>query len=154
MSTGLSVRESFTKDLPCAKYCCYLVSKLWPTLVTPWSLPGSSVPGILQARILEWVAISSSRASSWPRDQTHVSCVSCTADRLFTTEPPGKLSNKESACNAGDAGDVGLIPGSRRSPGGEYGNPLQYFRLGNPTDRGAWRATVHGGGRVEQDWSS
>ena len=34
-------------------------------------------------------------------------------------------------------------PGSGRSPGGEYGNPLQYFCLGNPTDRGAWWATVH-----------
>ena len=42
--------------------------------------PGSSVHGVLQARILEWVAISSSRASSWPRDQTQVSC---TAGRFF-----------------------------------------------------------------------
>ena len=41
------------------------------------SPPGSSVHGILQVRILEWVAISSSRESSPPRDQTHVSCVSC-----------------------------------------------------------------------------
>ena len=41
------------------------------------SLPGSSVHRILQARILEWVAISSSRAFSHPRDWTHVSCVSC-----------------------------------------------------------------------------
>ena len=39
--------------------------------------PGSSVHGILQARILEWVVISFSRGSSWPRDWTHVSCVSC-----------------------------------------------------------------------------
>ena len=39
--------------------------------------PGSSVHGILQARILEWVAISFSRASSWPRDQTHITYVSC-----------------------------------------------------------------------------
>ena len=43
--------------------------------------------GILQARILRWVAISSSRGSSQPRDQTQVSHI---ADRLFTTEPPGK----------------------------------------------------------------
>ena len=42
------------------------------------SPPGSSVPGILQARILEWVVIPSSRGSSQPGDQTHVSCVSCT----------------------------------------------------------------------------
>ena len=41
------------------------------------SLPGSSVHGILQARILEWVAISSSRASSWPRDRNHISYISC-----------------------------------------------------------------------------
>ena len=48
------------------------------------SPPGSSVNGIFQARILEWVAISFSRESSWPRDQTHVSCVSCIAGRFFT----------------------------------------------------------------------
>ena len=41
------------------------------------SLPGSSIHGILQARKLEWVAISSSRGSSWPRDWTHISCISC-----------------------------------------------------------------------------
>ena len=41
------------------------------------SLPASSVQGIFQARILGWGAISSSRGSSWPRDQTHVSCLSC-----------------------------------------------------------------------------
>ena len=41
------------------------------------SLPGFSVQGILQARILEWVAMPSSRGSSWPRDRTHVSYVSC-----------------------------------------------------------------------------
>ena len=40
--------------------------------------------------------------------------------------------------------DVGSIPGSWRSPGGEHSNPLQYSCPGNPTDRGAWQATVHG----------
>ena len=44
----------------------------------------------------------------------------------------------------GDAGDSGLIPGSGRSPGEGRGNPLQYSGLGNPRDRGAWRAAVHG----------
>ena len=43
-----------------------------------------------------------------------------------------------------NAGDVGLIPGSGRSPGGGNGNPLQYSCLENPMDRGAWRGTVHG----------
>ena len=49
------------------------------------SPPGSSVHVILQARILEWVAISFSRRSSWPRDQI---CISCSAGRFFTPEPP------------------------------------------------------------------
>ena len=42
------------------------------------------------------------------------------------------------------AGDAGLIPGSERSPGEENGNLLQYSCLGNPMDRGAWQAAVHG----------
>ena len=46
--------------------------------------------------------------------------------------------------NPGDAGGVGLIPGSGRSPGGGNGSPLQYSCLANPMDRGAWWATVHG----------
>ena len=50
------------------------------------------------------------------------------------------LSGRESACQAGDTGS---IPGSGRSPGGRNSNPLQYSCLGNPMDRGAWRATVH-----------
>ena len=54
------------------------------------SPPGSSVHGILQARILEWVAISSSRGSSQHRDQTCVYHVSCIAGRFFTAEPLGK----------------------------------------------------------------
>ena len=43
-----------------------------------------------------------------------------------------------------NAGDVGLIPGSGRSPGGGNDSPLQYSCLGNPMDRGSWRATVYG----------
>ena len=50
-------------------------------------LTGSSVQGILQARILEWVVTPSSRGSSQPRDQT---CISCMAGGFFTTEPPGE----------------------------------------------------------------
>ena len=51
---------------------------------------------------------------------------------------------KESACYAGDAGDTGCVPGSGKSPGEGHGNPLQYSCLGNPMQRGAWWATVHG----------
>jgi len=54
---------------------------------------------------------------------------------------PGGSDSKESAYNAGD---LGSIPGSGRSPGGGNGNPLQYSCLENTMDRGAWRATVHG----------
>ena len=56
---------------------------------------------------------------------------------------------KKSACKAGDIVDTGLIPGSGRSPG-ENGNPLQYFSLEIPMDRGAWCATVHG---VAKSWT-
>ena len=56
---------------------------------------------------------------------------------------------KNPPASAGDARDVGLIPGSGRSPGGGDGNPLQYSCLGNPMDRGAWRATVHGAGKSQ-----
>ena len=60
-----------------------LVAQSCPTLCNPlvYSLPDSSVHGISQARILEWVAISSSRGSFWPRDWSQVFC---TAGRFFT----------------------------------------------------------------------
>ena len=54
---------------------------------------------------------------------------------------PGGSEVKVSACNAGD---LGSIPGSGRSPGEGNGNPLQYSCLEDPMERGAWWATVHG----------
>ena len=51
---------------------------------------------------------------------------------------------KNLPANAGDAGDVGSIPRSERSPGEVNGTPLQYSCLENCVDRGAWRAIVHG----------
>ena len=54
---------------------------------------------------------------------------------------PGGSEGKASACNAGD---LGLIPGSGRSPGEGNGNPLQYSCLENPKNGGTWWATVHG----------
>jgi len=56
---------------------------------------------------------------------------------------------KDLPANAGVARDVGSIPESGRSPGGGNGNPLQYSYLGNPMDRGAWWATVHGVAKSE-----
>ena len=75
-ATVICIREKVLVTQPCPT--------LWPM---DCSLPGSSVRGILQARLLEWVAITFSRESSWPRDWTQV----CIAGRFFTTEPPGKL---------------------------------------------------------------
>ena len=80
--------------------------------------PGSSVRGILQARILEWVAISFSVGPSRPGDWNCISRVSFTAGVFFTTEP----------CEAAGAGS---------------GTPLQCSCLESPMDGGAWEAAVH-----------
>ena len=50
---------------------------------------------------------------------------------------------KNLPANARDVRNMGSIPGSGRSPGGGHGNPLQYFYLENPMDRGAWQDAVH-----------
>ena len=57
---------------------------------------------------------------------------------------PGGTVVKNMPANAGDTRDMGSMPGSGRSPGGGNGTPLQYSCLGNPMDRGTWRAIVHG----------
>ena len=77
-------------------------SLLWClTLCDPMdcSLPDSSNHGIFQARILEWVAISSFRGSSWPRDRAYVSCVACIARVILYSlshqgSPNGKVESK------------------------------------------------------------
>ena len=61
----------------------------------------------------------------------------------------GGSDGKESACKAGD---LGLIPGLGRSPGGEHGNPLQYSGLESSMDRGAWWTTLMGSQRIRHDW--
>ena len=63
---------------------------------------------------------------------------------------PGGTVVKNPPANAGDARDVGSIPGSGRSPGVGNGNPLQYSCLENSMDRGAWQATVH---VVAKNWT-
>ena len=70
--------------------------------------------------------------------------------KLNTGRLPWCLSGKESACSEGATRDMGLIPGSGRSPGGGNGNALQCSCLENPMDRGAWWATVHG---VTKNWT-
>ena len=110
-----------------------LVTQSCPILCDPMDY---TVHGILQARILEQVAFPFSRGSSQPED--------------WALQPrdwgfPYSSISKESVYNAGDPGST---PGLGRSPGGGNSNPLQYSCLENPTDRGAWQATVHGVIRV------
>ena len=84
---------------------------------------------------------------------SHACCMKESLQTLFPSVPvlrgadvgsgfPGSRVMKNLPVNAGD---LGSIPGSGRSPGAGNSNPLQYSCLENPMDRGAWRATVHGG---------
>ena len=68
LSPNLSVRASRMH------FCCHIQLFCNPMDCSP---PHSSIHGIFQARILKWLAVSSSRGSSWPRDRNQVSCVSC-----------------------------------------------------------------------------
>ena len=72
----------------CVCVCVCLVTQSCPALCNPMDCSplDSSAHGILQARILEWVAMTSYRGSSQPSDGTQVSCI---AGRSFTTAPPG-----------------------------------------------------------------
>ena len=85
-----SFKDFIKETLTCV--CAYCVTQSCLTLCNPTacSPPGSSVRGILQARVLEWVAMPSSRGSSRPRYQTQVSCVPCIGGGLFTTSNTGK----------------------------------------------------------------
>ena len=96
----------------------------------------SSAYRIFQARILEWVAISSCREFSWPRDRTRVSCI---AGGFFTTEPCGNPPAMQ------EMQEIRVW-----SPAGGNGNPFQYSCLENPVEREAWWATVH---RVPKNWT-
>ena len=69
---------------------------------------------------------------------------------------PGGSVVKNLPTDAGDAEDMGSIPGSERSPAGGNGNPFQYYCLENPMDRGAWQATVQGVAKSQtqlSDWA-
>ena len=126
---------------------------------TPWTVasPGSSVHGIVQARILERVAMPSSRGSSPPKDGTQVSCVGrwilyyrITREAPISSSTPhwsfavnlisGGASQmvlvvKTLPANAGDVRDAGSIPGSGRSPGGGHGSALQCACLGESREQ-------------------
>ena len=93
--------------------CCCVVTMLCPALHNHMdcSPPGSTVHGISEPRILEWVTISFSRVSSQPRDQT---CVSCIAGGFFTTEPSGKPK----LCTANS--QISSLTDSKVSPCGAF----------------------------------
>ena len=84
----------------------------------------------------DWRAAVHGVAKSWTR-------LSNWTELNYMSGLPKWLSSKEYPCNAGDTGDMGLIPGLGRSIGGGNNNPLQYSCLENPMDRGVWRATVN-----------
>ena len=92
---------------------------------------GSALDRIDQAPINKWL---------W-NPGTYISVY---APILWSTGSQGALMVKNPPANAGDARDVGLIPGSGRSPRVGNGSPTQYSCLKNPMDRGVWWATVHG----------
>ena len=121
----------------------------WPTLCDPVNCcpPGSSAHGILQARTLEWGAMPSSRASSWPGVWTCISYVSFSgrqvlyhlchlgspyilAHLLYSTQEMGVWSLRRE----------GLLP----SPGEGNGNPVLCPCLGNTMDRASWQVTICG----------
>ena len=94
------------------------------------NLPSSSVHGIFWARKLEWVAISYSRESSWPRNRTWVSWVSCTGNGFFTTTPPGKLKK----CTAWLLSQTSLGTTDEASPSQKHsGDELCFINLFSPS---------------------
>ena len=133
---GVSKSRTWLSSWTTMTIVLWLVTQSCLTLCGPMdcSPPGSSVHGILQARILEWVATSSFRGSSQPRDQIQVSHIA--ADSLLS-EPQGKPQQ--------------WPLGSLDREGN--GSPLQYSHLDNSMDRGAWWATVHGATK-SQTWLS
>ena len=104
------------------------------------NLPASTIHSIYKQRILKAAKVALGSTSS-----KVVFFCSWHTVRNTMGFPDGSAS-KDSACNAGD---IGSVPGSRRSSGEGNDNPFQYSCLGNPTDRGAWWATVH---RVAKSW--
>ena len=153
------------------------VTQSCPTLCDPiyCSLLGS-IHGIFQARVLEWGAIAFSRGSSRPRDWTDLGFsvlwfrflkFQGPVSSLSALGQPGREINKDSLGEYGFPGNTDwwwriclqcrrlrFDPWVGKIPGEGHGNPLQCSCLENPTDRGAWWATVHGSQRVRHDWAT
>ena len=145
--------------------CACMISHI--RLFIPWTVAHQAPLSMEVSRQECWSGLPFPSPGDFPDSEIEVISLAspALAGGFFTTEPPGKstytcnsllfvymfiyiymlpwwLSSKGSACRAGDVGSA--ISGSGRSPGERNGNPLQYSCLGNPMDRGAWQATVHG----------
>ena len=114
------------------------VAQSCPTLCDPMdcSLPGSSVHGIFQAIVLEWIAISFSKYTHYKHIILIHSHIYIVASLLAQWV--------ESACSARDASNMGLIPGLGRSPGMGNGIHSSILAVENSMDRGFWWAIVQG----------
>ena len=145
--------------LPCMKVKSQSeVAQLCPSLSNPveCSLPGSSVHGIFQARVLEWVAIafSAKNLSYWENGgPIHGNMeVRRKSSLPVNTGFPSGSDSKDSVCNVGD---WVLIPGLGRSPGGGLGNPLHYSLSGESAWTGEpGRPQSMGSQRVGHDWAT
>ena len=116
-----------------------VASSIWLCDPMDCNLPGSSVHGIFQARILEWVAISFCRRSSQPRDWAQVSHIVGRLSTIWATREvyntvlhinsgfPGCTSGKESISQCRRCKSCGFDPWGRWSPGVGYGNSLHYL---------------------------
>ena len=152
-------------SMPC--YVLFLDTQSCPTVCDPMDciFPGSSVHGISPGKNTGVGCHSFLWVSSPPRDWTQVSRIASGFFTIWVTRSiyiniyiptcvwvciwlPRCLSGKESVCQAED---MGLISGLGRSPGGGNGYPLQDSHLGNPMDREAWKAIVHGVARVRHN---
>ena len=133
LSMGFS-REEYWSGLPCPSP---------GDLPDPGIKPTSLTSPALAGKFFTTITTCETFLQKWGRNKAFLRQ---TKVREFVTSRPllgfpGGDSGKESACNAGISGS---IPGWGRPPGEGKGNPLQCSCLGNPIDRGAWQATVHG----------
>ena len=139
-------RDSFERLLPLwivpetlSKLGCWRTKlvKNWGHAMWCWAWDNPQCKGSLHSKGISWYSSSLCQALAKTLQTNHLIWF-----LLYHCQVA--LVVKNPLANAGDIRDLDAIPGSGKSPGEGYGNPLQYSCLGNPMDRGAWRAAVHG----------